>query len=239
MNNKQEKPNYLGHRSRLRNRYLKTGINSLAEHEILELILFPLIPRIDTKPIAYKLIKHFGNLNNVLSSSIEALIDAGVTENCAIHISLYSTVPNWLIDNKVAGKVMKDYDEIGKHLQALQANDKVERLIALLLDTQNRLIDTVIISKGTFSSTAVEMRTLTSACMQKNCAKIILSHNHPRGSCQPSSEDLSVTDFLENFLHQLDIKLVEHYIITETDYIGINYYKKEQKRYELQNLHKM
>ncbi len=233
--NKNTKPTYLGHRDRVRARYAKTGIDSLAEHEILELILYYSKPRVDTKPLAYKLIEEFGSLEKVLSASVDSLKNAGLTENCAIHLNLFSQTQQWIENNRVLGEVLTDYDEIGKYLITMHANDTVEHLAAILLDSKNRLLDIITVSKGNFNNTNTEIRTLTAACIQKKCAKVILSHNHPAGSLEPSMADMSTTNIIDQFLKKINIEMVEHYVVTETGYIGVRKYAREHEGFDLLN----
>ena len=99
MTNNKDNNFHAGHRERLRTRYLENGISSMADHEILEFLLFHTIPRVDTKNKAYELIKHFGGLSNMLCASVDALMEAGLTRNSAAHIKFVADL-NKLVNHR-------------------------------------------------------------------------------------------------------------------------------------------
>lgn len=216
-----------GHRERLRNRFNESGIDSLAEHEILELILFYGIPRVDTKPIAYKLIDIFGSLKAVLSAPHEALVAAGLTNACASYINFFSSVPSWIERNGIIGKEMTDYSELGNFFYNELRYEKTEKVLMLMLDSKNRVIALTKVCDGSFSDVSVNTRFIAEECLKHTAANVILAHNHPGGGIELSVKDHMANSTLENLFSMLDITLVEHYVITEDAYFGINKYKRD------------
>lgn len=228
-NNKNEKSFKTGHRKRLRDRYIQNGINSLAEHEILEFILFHSIPRVDTKPIAYSLLETYGSLSNVMSASFSSLRAFGLSEISAAHICAIKDLYIWMRHNEYKEKVMTDYLEIGRIFTDELGCDNTERLTAMLLDASDRFIAMETVSSGSFRSTKANMRRLNSLCMNRNAAKVIIAHNHPSGDLRPSAEDHAVNASIEAFLSQIDVELVEHYIVAGGTFMGMKRYEKDMR----------
>ena len=227
---KQNKPFYHGHRQRLRTRYMESGIDALLEHEILEFILFHSIPRIDTKPIAHKLIDRFGSLKNVLCASGESLKEAGLSEVSVAHIRLLLDVNKWVRRNGFVGKKLCDYNETGLLLVSEFDDDKEEKLVALMLDGKDEVIELKTICEGSFRATTVNMKYLVKSCLDRNVAKVVIAHNHPSGDIRPSADDHVTTASIENYLSGVGIELVEHYIIADGTYFGIKRNGEEARR---------
>lgn len=228
-NDIKEKSFKTGHRHRLRERYLNGGINALAEHEILEFILFYSSPRIDTKPLAYRLLEAYGSLSNVMNASYESLRDFGLSETGAAHICMMRDVSAWTRHNEYNGKVMTDYLETGRFLVEELRGDSTERAVVILLDASDRFIALETISKGDFRSSAADMRALNSICVKRNASKVIIAHNHPSGDLRPSAEDHSVNAAMESFLSQIGVELVEHYIVASETFMGMKRYEKDMR----------
>ena len=228
MPNKNNPKNFKqGHRERLRKRYLENGIDSLAEHEILEFILFYSIPRIDTKPIAYRLIDEFGSLEGVLSAPYEALTAFGLTSVCAAYIKLFSNVPSWINRNNIIGKMVSGYNEIGNAFLSEFGDDKTEKVVMMMLDSKNRVISMKTVCYGSFTGTKIETHILGQSAILKGAAKVAIAHNHPGGGKEISLNDHMTTGTLENLFSMLDVEVIEHYIISDGSFYGI-YKHKEQ-----------
>ncbi|MBE6681617.1 MAG: hypothetical protein E7600_04990 [Ruminococcaceae bacterium] len=218
-----------GHRERLRRRYLENGIDALAEHEILEFILFYGIPRVDTKPIAYRLIDEFGSLKAVLSAPYEALVSAGLTSACASYIKLFDAVPLWVERNGIVGKKLTGYSELGNFFHKELCNEKTEKVLMLMLDSKNRVIGLRKVADGSFSEVSANTRFIADECIKHKAAKVVLAHNHPGGSAELSVKDHMANSTLDNLFNMLGVTLIEHYIITENAFFGINKYREDDK----------
>lgn len=228
--NKKEKPFYHGHRQRLRQRYFDGGIDALLEHEILELLLFYSIPRVDTKPIAHRLIDAYGSLKNVLSASPESLKANGLSESSVVSIKLFNDTNAWIRRNGVVGKKLSDYNEIGLLMVNELDGSSTERLVVLMLDGKDEVIELKTVCEGSFRSTKVNMRNLVQSCLDRKAVKAVIAHNHPSGDIRPSAEDHVTTAAIENYLSGVDIELVEHYIIADGTYFGIKRNSEEARR---------
>ena len=219
--NKDVKNYHIGHRERLKNRYAENGIDALAEHEILEMILFYSIVRVDTKPLAHRLIDKFGSLENVLCASVEALMDEGLTRNSAIHLRLFYDVSSRLVrESFVSGKVLK-FNELGEFFIKEFAGDKTERVVAALVDGKNNIISVEDVCEGSLTYAKVSIRRLVSLCLARGAAKVVLAHNHPSGKLTPSMNDYLSTAKLDRMLSEIDIELYESYIVSGNDFAGI------------------
>lgn len=210
------------HRERLRQRYISGGIESFADHEVLELLLFYALPRVDTNELSHRLIEHFGSVRKVLQAPIEEL--SSVYGLNTASSTLLKLVGDLCVRSKTAEKsikVLDNYDEVGKMLVNEFSVDSAERVVLILLDSKFRLIHETTISEGDFSSARINMRTIVHMAMLKNAAKIILAHNHPDGNPNPSLSDKAMTISVDNMLSQVGVELVEHYIIADEVYIGL------------------
>ena len=232
---KPDKPFYHGHRQRLRDRYFENGIDSLHEHEILEMLLGYTILRADTKPLAHRLIDSFGSLESVFSASRESLKKAGLSDTTIAHIKLVTDTNKWIDRNKMVGKKCADHNETGLFMVNELDGCGTETLVALLLDSKDCVLGFKKVCEGSFRSTSVNMKNLIEACFERNAAKVILAHNHPSGDIRPSTEDHVTTTSIEGFLTGVGIELVEHYIIANGTYFGIKRNAEDARRsYEMQ-----
>ena len=229
INTNKEKPYYHGHRQRLRKRFIENGIDSLLEHEILEFILFHSVPRIDTKPLAHKLIDEYGSLKNLLDASYESLRASGLSEASAAHIVLYKQLDKWICRKDTIGRQMADYNETGRLMVDELDTDITERLAALMLDSKNKVIGFCTVNEGDFRSAGINMRKLMQACLDRKAAKVVLAHNHPSGDLRPSAEDHVMTASVENSLYEIGVELVEHYIVADGTYLGIKRHSEEMR----------
>ena len=213
-----------GHRQRLRQRYIENGIDALMEHEILELMLFYCLPRVDTKPLAHELIDHFGSLKSVLGASFRALKDFGLSDNCATFLCFNRDLLKYLRNSEIVGRKLSDYAETGRLLAAEFADDSVERILALFLDADNTVSGIKMLGEGSIGCARINMRTLAEECFYRNSSKVVLAHNHPSGKLKPSADDFIITTDIEDMLSRLEIVLVEHYIVADGTYLGIKNY---------------
>lgn len=218
-----------GHRERLRRRYIENGIDALAEHEVLEFILFYGMPRVDTKPMAYKLIDTFGSLKAVLSAPYEALVSAGLTSACASYLKLISNIPSWIERNGIVGEELKGYHQLGNFFYKELRDEKTEKVLMLMLDSKHRIIGLRTVAEGSFSEVSANTRYIADECMKHKAANVVLAHNHPAGGLDLSVKDHMANNTLENLFNMLGITLVEHYIITENAFFGINKYREDSK----------
>jgi len=212
-----------GHRERLRNRFVNEGGKNFAAHNLLELLLFYGIPRKDTNGIAHLLLQRFGDINGVLSASVDDLcLVPGVTKSAAVLIRLCSEMCGRLYSGDLAdSKVFESLDDVGKYLVRLFYGLTDEYVYLVLLDTDGSLLKTIQVCKGGVNSVSLDMRTIVSACFNYNAAGIIIAHNHPGNCPYPSDEDLINTRKLVKLLSMNGLELTEHFVVSGGQYTGI------------------
>ena len=204
-----------GHRVRMRDKLLDRGAGSLADYELLEMLLFFAQPKGDTKPIAKRLINQFGSYANALAAEIpelEKVPGIGRTSVAAIklvHGSALRLARAEMLDKPVLGNPAGLFD----YLTVAMARERVEHFRILFLDTKNRLIADEVQGRGTINHSPVYPREVARRALELHAAAVILAHNHPSGDPTPSEPDLDMTMRLQRLLRELDIALHDHIIV--------------------------
>lgn len=205
----------MGHRERLRKRYEETGINSLSEHEILELLLFYSIPRKDTKEISKKLINSMGGFSQVFDADIENLINKGkISYNSAVLIKLINDINKKYEERKFEkGFKIASTDNANEFIRSIIKYEKVENLIVLCLNNERVVLGYEIIAKGDVNEVVVYTRKILEIALRFNAVSIVLGHNHPSGNPKPSESDLFMTNNVNKALSYSGINLFDHIIV--------------------------
>ena len=208
-------PHYHGHRDRLRNRFREGGAASLADYELLELLLFRSIPRRDTKQLAKDLIARFGTLAEVLGADHAALCAVpGVKEATATDIVLVRAAAQALTLGKVARReVLSSWSDVLAYCRATMAFENVEQFRILFLDRKNKLIRDERQQEGTVDHTPVYPREVVKRALELEASAIILAHNHPSGDPTPSRADIDMTRDIIRAAAPLGIVVHDHIII--------------------------
>ena len=204
-----------GHRKRLRARLLSAGPESVADHELLELVLFLALPRRDTKPIGRALLARFGSFANAVSApladlrGVEGLGDAG-----AAALKTVQAAALRLVRGEVqAQPVLTRWDLLLDYLTAAMARDRVEQFRVLYLDNKNRLIADEAQSRGTVNHTPVYPREVVKRALELHASALILAHNHPSGDPAPSAEDIAMTREIGRAATALGVVVHDHVIV--------------------------
>ncbi|WP_377296140.1 DNA repair protein RadC [Rhizobium sp. SGZ-381] len=206
---------YHGHRERLRNRYREHGDTALADYEILELLLFRLIPRRDTKPIAKALIDRFGNLAGVFGTQTSLLQEVkGVGEAVALDLKLIASVGQRILKSELRGKqVLASWSAVIDYCHAAMAYEAREQFRILFLDKRNALIADEVQGRGTVDHTPVYPREVVRRALELSATALILVHNHPSGDPTPSRADIDMTKTIIDTAKPLGITVHDHIII--------------------------
>ncbi len=203
-----------GHRERLRTRLLAAGPESLADHELLELVLFAL-PRRDTKPIARALIARFGSFAAVIAASVPDLLktdglgDAGAAALKAVQAAALRLARAEVIQRPV----LNNWDGLMDYLNAVLARERIEHFRVLFLDSRNRLLADEAQSRGTVNHTPVYPREVVKRALELHATALILVHNHPSGDPTPSAEDIAMTREIRDAARPLAVVLHDHVIV--------------------------
>lgn len=206
---------YDGHRERLKGRFAEQGPDSLADYELLELILFRSIPRKDVKPIAKALIARFGSLGEVLNAPRRLLAEVeGVKGAVALDLSIVSAINQRAMRAAVRKReVLSSWSAVLDYCKAVMAHEPREQFRILFLDKKNALIADEVQGHGTVDHTPVYPREVVRRALELNSTALILVHNHPSGDPTPSRADIEMTRTIETTAKPLGISLHDHVII--------------------------
>nr|WP_234035778.1 DNA repair protein RadC [Erythrobacter insulae] len=213
----------MGHRARLRERLLTGGYDALADYEVLEYLLFAAIKQGDTKPIAKALIKQFGSLAGVLNADPKALQRVkGVGETSSAALKAVSIATRRMARSEVIKKpVLSSWDALIDYLAIDMAHLTVERVRVLYLDTRNRLIDDHHVGDGSIDEAAIHPREVIRRAMDVGATALILVHNHPSGSPEPSRADIQITKKIAEAGRLLGVTLHDHVIIGREGHVSL------------------
>jgi len=204
-----------GHRKRLRERFLKSGITGFLDYEVVELLLSLGTPRRDCKQAAKEAVKKFKTLRGVLEASPEDLQQIeGIGAHSAFGIKLIQEVAREFLKAKMLEKPFyRSSQEVFDYLYHAMRGLKKEVFKVLYLTSQNQIIDTVDLSEGTVNSSSVSPREVIEGAIRNNAAALVFAHNHPSGATDPSAADKSLTRELVYAGRIMRIKVLDHIII--------------------------
>ena len=212
---KQDEQHYHGHRERLRSRFRDGGEEALADYEMLELLLFRLIPRRDTKPIAKALLARFGSLSGVLGAPPALLQEVkGVGETVAQDLKLMASLAKRMLKAELREKqVLSSWSSVIEYCHASMAHETTEQFRILFLDKRNVLIADEVQGRGTVDHTPVYPREVVNRALELSATAVILVHNHPSGDPTPSRADIEMTRTIIDTAKPLGITVHDHIII--------------------------
>ena len=213
-----------GHREKMRARFLRGGLDSFADHEALELLLYYAIPRQDTNPIAHALMDRYGSLSAVLAAPVEDLQKVrGIGESAAILLKL---VPQLcyqarLSDARRQELILNSAARAGAYMMEYFAGESNEVLYQLCLDRKGKLLVCKRLGEGGVSSAQLDVRRLVENAILNSASAVILAHNHPSGIAQPSPEDYVATDQARAALATIGVELLDHIIVADRDFVSL------------------
>lgn len=210
-------PHYHGHRDRLRERFVQGGADALADYELLELLLFMVIPRRDVKPLAKDLIKRFDNLAGVLNAPLPALAEFdGLSETSAITLIAVGSAGQRMLKQDMLNKpVLNSGARLMDYCRATLAHEPREHFRLLFLNKKNELIADEIQQSGTVDHTPAYPREIMKRALELGATAIILCHNHPSGDAKPSKDDIMMTDAVIAAGKPLNIIIHDHIIVSK------------------------
>lgn len=210
-----------GHRNRMRQRIEKDGIESLQEHEILEYLLYAVVPRKDTNELAHKIIEICGNLNGVFDQSIERLQKIeGVTYNMAIFLSSMSGIIRRYLLLEESGINISNVQECVKIMRPIFETLKYEEMHMLLGNSKGKYLKRVLVAKGNASEVHCNVRDLVDIALRNNASRVVIIHNHPSNRPQASFADDLLTEKIFMAFNMIGIKFQDHIIVTKDSYFS-------------------
>lgn len=204
-----------GHRQRLRDRFRKGGPDALPDYELLEMVLFRVFPRGDTKPLAKRLIARFGSFGDVVNAPAERLREIeGAGERVADELKLVRVAALRLMKSEVMGRpTLSSWSQLMDYLKAAQGFETREQFRILFLDKKNRLVADELQQQGTVDHTPVYIREVVKRALELSASAIILVHNHPSGDPTPSRADIDMTRSIIDAAKPLGIAIHDHVIV--------------------------
>jgi DNA repair protein RadC len=208
-------PDYLGHRKRLRERFLAGGPAALADYELLELLLCQAQPRGDMKPLAKALIREFGDFAAVLAAKPDELSRlSGMGEASIVALKVVEAAALRMQREALLERpVIASWKKLLEYCHSAMAHAKVEQFRLLFLDNRNALIADEAQQTGTINHTPVYPREVVKRALELHASAIIMLHNHPSGDPTPSSDDVAMTREVAEIAEKLGITLHDHVII--------------------------
>ena len=212
----------IGHRKRLKDRFLKGGTKAVSDYELLEMILFMANARVDQKPLAKSLLKTFGSLGDVLNASMDQLLEIKeVSSSVAIAIKIVEASSNKLLQHNVykSENIFSSFEYLLDYAKSSIGYLKEEQFRILFLNDSNALIYELI-EKGTNDYVNIYPKRILQKCLNLNASSIILIHNHTENTVEPSENDIILTNSLKKTLEVLEISVLDHVIVYKNKYFS-------------------
>jgi DNA repair protein RadC len=204
-----------GHRLRMRQRLLKAGPDALADHEMLEMMLFIALPRRDTKTIARELLAKFRTFGGVIGAPAAALMTIeGMGEAGAAAIKLVQAAVLRIMQHEIAAApVLSNWDQLTDYLMAAMGHETTEQFRVLFLDGRNKLLADEVQGRGTINHAPAYPREVVKRCLELHATAVILAHNHPSGDPTASREDVAMTNEIARAAAVMGIAVHDHIIV--------------------------
>lgn len=212
-----------GHRTRLRKRLLDGGAEALADHEVVELLLMQAVPRRDMKPLARSLLQRFGSLAGVLQADPRTLCaHPGMGEATAAALRVVTIAATRMARQKVReAPVIGSWQALIDYLTIDMAHLTVERVRVLYLNTRNMLILDDLVGEGSIDEAAIHPREVIRRALDLGAVALILVHNHPSGSPQPSRADIEITNRIAEAGRLLGVSVHDHIVIGREGHVSL------------------
>ena len=205
-----------GHRERLRERLFNLGPDALLDHELVEYLLALSIKRVDTKPLAKRLIKEFGGIGPLLCADPAAIRRVGgpLSDSTIAALKIAQAAANRMLEVQIREReVLGSWQALLDYLRVDMAHQPVERVRVLFLDTKNVLIANQLMSEGSIDESAVYIREILKRALELKATALIVVHNHPSGDPSPSSQDIRITRDLIEAGRPLKVTVHDHVIV--------------------------
>ncbi len=213
-----ESPHYLGHRARLRERFLDVGGEAIPDYELLELMLFSARPRGDVKPLAKRLLKQFGSFAKVVYADDAALRQVDEVGDAVIAaLKTTRVAAQRLVKSEIEEQtIIQSWSALMDYCKLAMGKNKVEEFRVLFLNHRHMLIADEVMQRGTINHTPVYPREIVKRALELSAAAVILLHNHPSGDPTPSKADIDITKKIVEAAATVNVAVHDHVIITET-----------------------
>jgi DNA repair protein RadC len=203
-----------GHRGRLRKRLLEAGPHGFHDYELIEYLLALTIPRVDTKPLAKRLIDDFGGIGPLLSASAETLRREGVSDAAIAALKIAEATALRMLEARFERQpVLSSWDALGDYLHAQMAHRRTEEVRILFLNAKNVLMANEALWQGSVDEASVHVREVIARAIALGATALIIVHNHPSGDPTPSQQDIRLTRDLVEAGRHMKVTVHDHVIV--------------------------
>jgi DNA repair protein RadC len=218
-----ETPHYHGHRERLRERFYSAGADALSDYELLEMALFPALPRRDTKPLAKLLLKKFGSFAEVIHAPEARLREVDGIKDASVHqLKLIAAAANRIAKGEIKRRIaLSSWNDVIDYCRTGMAFADKEQFRILFLDKRNQLISDEVQQTGTVDHTPVYPREVIKRALELSATAVILVHNHPSGDPTPSQADIQMTKAIVDIAAPLGIAVHDHIIVGKNGHASL------------------
>ncbi len=212
-----------GHRARMRQQLKTSGMDSLSDVQVLEVLLYYAYARVDTNPVAHALLERFGSLDAVLEAPQEELLKVpGVGESAARLIALIPQLERrHLLSRSRQQTYLTTTAGCGRYLVPFFHGEQEEVVYLLCLDAKCKVIDCIQVHRGGVNVAGVSVRNIVKAALGCNATSVVLAHNHPAGIALPSPEDLETTLILKQAFDAVGVVLADHIVVADDDFVSL------------------
>lgn len=212
-----------GHRQRLKDRFLREGLDNFDDLYVLELLLYYCIARKDTNPIAHALLDHFGSLTAVFEATTEEMQKVpGIGKEAATFLSLIPQVGRYYqIKRADPGQILSTLNQCGNYLVPYFYGREHETVFLLCLDAKCKVLGCKLVGVGSVNSASIPIRRVVEIALNTNATTVILAHNHPSGMAMPSDDDVQTTLRVAKAMDAVEITLADHIIVADSDFVSM------------------
>jgi len=213
-----------GHRLRLREKFLKSGLDAFHDYEIVELLLTLGMPRKNCKPMAKQALERFGSLRGVLEATPEDLIEInGLGSKNIFGLKLAQAISRRYLAERIKGRdFLRSSHDVINYLRINLRDRNREVFMIIYLNGRNQIMALEELFEGTLTSSAVYPREVIKRVLRNKAAALVFVHNHPSGTNQPSKEDLKITRTLKEATATIDVVVHDHIIISGDDFFSFS-----------------
>ena len=212
-----------GHRGRMRDKFIIHGERVFQSYELLEMLMFSVIPCVNTNPKAKLLFEAFGSVDGILSASDKELLGVGgigeKTVKMIRSIDAFSNCLSETIENGVIER-FDDYHKLGEMIIGKMKGEKTNKVVLLLFNSDMDLVGEELMYEFDYGSAAVRSDAFVSSAVRHNASVAVIAHNHPFGPLFPTSSDLATNVLISGALLSAGVTLLEHYVVSGESYVG-------------------
>ncbi len=212
-----------GHRQRMKKQFMELqNTSDFPDYQLLEMLLFYALPRVDTRLTAKRLLNEFDSFSGVFNADANDFKKVkGVTENLSVFLKLILTAAKRYHERQAAGRAFKSVKDYGDFLLEQYRDAKAEMMSMISLNSKYEFVSFDIISAGEADSVTVSAKKIVEKAIKKGVYAVIIAHNHPSGIAIPSVSDAEATITIKRLLSQVGVHLIDHVILESDDYVSM------------------